>query len=87
MATSYSGDDRQAALKLYLVNHPEYSNEEYAFWKFGRSLAGTPWGVDRDAAIIAAGTALGVTVDATSPWLREQQWWAGWRAKPPVALA
>jgi hypothetical protein len=89
MATHSTADDREAALKLYAVNHPEATGEagrEYLFWKNSQSLTHIPWGVDRNTAITNAGTALGVTVNATSPWLREQQFWAGWLALPPVAL-
>ena len=86
MSTHYSGDDRQAALLLYQVNHLDNGKaDETYFWVNSESKTATPWGVDRDTAIIAAGTHLGVTVDALSPWLREQQFWAGWLAKPPTA--
>lgn len=89
MATHYTPDDREAALKLYGVNHLEPSGvyNEAAFWLNSESVSPIPTGTARDDAFIAAGTHLGVTVDAASPWLREQQFWAGWLAKPPIALA
>jgi hypothetical protein len=91
MATKFTPDDRAAALKLYAVNHAEADAgdmaAEFLFWKNSESKTAIPWGKDRDTAIVAAGTHLGVTVDATSPWLREQQFWTNYRAKPPTALA
>lgn len=90
MSKHFTCDDREAALRLYTVNHPEARGgmgAERLWWKNARSTNTIPWGTDRDTAIIAAGTALGVTVDALSPWLREQQFWAGYLAKPPTALA
>lgn len=89
MAKHFTADDREAALKLYGVNHLNSKGwyDEAAWWKNARSVNTIPTGTARDTAIQAAGTALGVTVDATSPWLREQQFWAGYLAKPPVALA
>lgn len=88
MATHYTPDDREAALKLYQVNYldPKGIGDEAFFWLNSESVSPIPTGDARDAAIIAAGTHLGVTVDALSPWLREQQFWAGWLAKPPTAL-
>lgn len=90
MAANYTADDRAAALKLYVVNHPEAGSgmqAEKLFWVNVGGLAAIPWGVDRDTAFLAVGTTLGVTVNALSPWLREQQFWAGYLAKPPTALA
>ena len=87
MATRFSCDDRAAALSLYSVNHAEWDGpwSEFQFWKVSQGKVAIPWGVDRGTAITSAATALGLTVNATSPWLREQQFWAAWLAKPPVA--
>jgi len=87
VSTHYTPDDREAALKLYQVNHlnPNGCGDEAYFWLNSESVSPIPTGTARDDAFVAAGTHLGVTVDATSPWLREQQFWAGWLAKPPTA--
>lgn len=88
MTTHYTPDDREAALKLYGANHLNSKGwyDECAFWVNARSLSRIPTGTNRDTQIVAAAAALGVTVNATSPWLREQQFWAGYLAKPPTAL-
>jgi hypothetical protein len=92
MATHFACDDREAALKLYQVNHllPEGMGDEFFFWKNSQGLAAIPTGRDstgnRDTAIVNAAAALGVTLTTLSPWEREAEFWAGWLAKPPTAL-
>lgn len=80
MAKVYSGDAKHAALKLYAVNHPTWGNAtdlEYRFWTTARSLAGIPWGTARATQITAAAAAYSLTLNATSPWTREEEFWAG----------
>lgn len=89
MATRFVPDDQAAALSAWAVNHSEWDSRlerERQFW-LSRNLAGTPWGVARGTAISAAATAVGVTLTGTSPWTREQQFWAGWADKPPTPVA
>lgn len=89
MATTYTPDDRAAALKLYLVNHPEAGmgmQAEKLFWQNVGGLAAIPWGVDRGTAFTAAAVTVAVTLTEDSPWKREREFWRLWQAKPPTAL-
>lgn len=89
MATRFTPDDQASALGAWAVNHPEWKfrhEQERRFW-IARGLSGTPWGVARGTAVTSAASAVGVTLTATSPWTREQQFWAGWADKPPTPIA
>lgn len=89
MATHYTPDDREAALKLYQVNHLEPSGvgNEFFFWTNIGAYTKIPTGTDRDTAFQDVATALSITLTGTSPWLREQEFWAAFLALPPTAVA
>lgn len=88
MATHYTPDDREAALKLYQVNYlqPLGIGDEFFFWTNIGAYDAIPWGIGRDEAFVDVATGLSITLDETSPWLREQQFWAGFLALPPTAV-
>lgn len=68
MSTNYTPDDIAAVLADRTLA------DEAAYW-IDAGYDAIPWGVDRDTAITDQATVESVTVDATSPWLREQQFW------------
>lgn len=89
MAVRFTPDDQANALAAWAVNHPEWRlrhEQERRFW-IARGLVGTPWGSARGTAVTSAAAAVGVTLTASSPWTREQQFWSLWADKPPSPVA